>query len=94
MRMAVTARISLSLASAVPSRESGDSACDGLVSGGGGVSVCLSGGFSRSRRRRVGLTSPWGDVGWTAAAAARAAAASAAAARALRASRSTLSALL
>ena len=32
LRMAVTARISLSLASAVPSRESGDSACDGLFS--------------------------------------------------------------
>ena len=40
--MAVTARISLSLTSAVPSRESEDSACDGLISGGFGVSVLLS----------------------------------------------------
>ena len=63
LRMAVTARISLSLASAVPSRESGDSACDGLFSGGFGVSVLLVShqrGFSRNRRRRVGLTSFWG----------------------------------
>ena len=57
-------------------------------------SSLISGGFSRNRRRRVGPTSFWGDVGWTAAAAARAAAASAAAARAIRESRSTLSALL
>jgi hypothetical protein len=42
LRMAVTARISLSLTSAVPSRESEDSTCDGLISGGCGVSVLLS----------------------------------------------------